>query len=266
MAAPSKSVTLESNLCPARAEACGVESSRHRPPDRGQARRRQARRSRRTRRSTNPLIAKCRARQRRRHRPSRGGRESRVQALGRLGAGQAARGDAQDRRRDRGARRRHRAAGMLGHGPGLSLHVARRRCGALKTSASSPIASPAPATAQNLPSADHWNVTTRVPIGPVGVITPWNTPFMLSTWKIAPALAAGCTVVHKPAEWSPATADMLVRICLEAGLPAGRVQHRAWHRRGGRQSADRASRHQGDRLRRRELRPARRSCARARKR
>src|SRR3954463_723262 len=43
----------------------------------------------------------------------------------------------------------------------------------------------------NTPSEEHWNVSTRVPIGPVGVITPWNTPFMLSTWKIAPALAAG---------------------------------------------------------------------------
>ena len=53
--------------------------------------------------------------------------------------------------------------------------------------------------------------STRVPIGPVGVITPWNTPFMLSTWKIAPALAAGCTVVHKPAEWSPVTADLLAQ-------------------------------------------------------
>jgi 5-carboxymethyl-2-hydroxymuconic-semialdehyde dehydrogenase len=74
---------------------------------------------------------------------------------------------------------------------------------------------------QNLPSSDHWNITTRVPIGPVGVITPWNTPFMLSTWKIAPALAAGCTVVHKPAEWSPVTADLLVRICEDAGLPTG---------------------------------------------
>src|SRR6201994_2551715 len=42
----------------------------------------------------------------------------------------------------------------------------------------------------NMPSEEHWNVSTRVPIGPVGVITPWNTPFMLSTWKIAPALAA----------------------------------------------------------------------------
>ncbi|MCW4586623.1 5-carboxymethyl-2-hydroxymuconate semialdehyde dehydrogenase [Gluconacetobacter entanii] len=65
------------------------------------------------------------------------------------------------------------------------------------------------------------NMTTRVPIGPVGVITPWNTPFMLSTWKIAPALAAGCTVVHKPAEFSPLTASLLVRIAEDAGLPKG---------------------------------------------
>ena len=60
-----------------------------------------------------------------------------------------------------------------------------------------------------------------MPIGPVGVITPWNTPFMLSTWKIAPALAAGCTVVHKPAELSPVTASILVEIADEAGLPQG---------------------------------------------
>ncbi|WP_166015833.1 MULTISPECIES: 5-carboxymethyl-2-hydroxymuconate semialdehyde dehydrogenase [Chelativorans] len=65
------------------------------------------------------------------------------------------------------------------------------------------------------------NVTSRRPIGPVGVITPWNTPFMLSTWKIAPALAAGCTVVHKPAEFSPLTANLLVQIAEEAGLPKG---------------------------------------------
>src|SRR6202046_4866834 len=73
----------------------------------------------------------------------------------------------------------------------------------------------------NLPSEEHWNVSTRVPIGPVGVITPWNTPFMLSTWKIAPALAAGCTVVHKPAEWSPVTADLLAQIVKQAGVPDG---------------------------------------------
>ena len=74
---------------------------------------------------------------------------------------------------------------------------------------------------QHLKSPTLMNVTTRVPIGPVGVITPWNTPFMLSTWKIAPALAAGCTVVHKPAEASPVTARLLVEIAEQAGLPPG---------------------------------------------
>ncbi|WP_171102208.1 5-carboxymethyl-2-hydroxymuconate semialdehyde dehydrogenase [Ruegeria sp. HKCCD7255] len=74
---------------------------------------------------------------------------------------------------------------------------------------------------QHLKSPTLMNITTRVPIGPVGVITPWNTPFMLSTWKIAPALAAGCTVVHKPAEASPLTARLLVEIAEEAGLPKG---------------------------------------------
>ncbi len=74
---------------------------------------------------------------------------------------------------------------------------------------------------QALPAAQHLNYTLRQPIGPVAVITPWNTPFMLSTWKIAPALAAGCTVVHKPAEWSPLSAVLLAEIAHEAGLPAG---------------------------------------------
>lgn len=74
---------------------------------------------------------------------------------------------------------------------------------------------------QSLPTNSHMNVTSRSPIGPVGVITPWNTPFMLSTWKIAPALAAGCTIVHKPAEFSPLTARILAEIAHEAGLPAG---------------------------------------------
>ena len=74
---------------------------------------------------------------------------------------------------------------------------------------------------KNLRSPTLMNVTTRVPIGPVGVITPWNTPFMLSTWKIAPALAAGCTVVHKPAELSPMSARILMEIAEDAGLPPG---------------------------------------------
>jgi 5-carboxymethyl-2-hydroxymuconic-semialdehyde dehydrogenase len=80
---------------------------------------------------------------------------------------------------------------------------------------------PSAADGLSLPTETHLNYTMREPIGPVGVITPWNTPFMLSTWKIAPALAAGCTVVHKPAEWSPLTAALLAEIALEAGLPAG---------------------------------------------
>ncbi|MDT3684261.1 MAG: 5-carboxymethyl-2-hydroxymuconate semialdehyde dehydrogenase [Pseudorhodoplanes sp.] len=80
---------------------------------------------------------------------------------------------------------------------------------------------PAASDGLSLPTGTHLNYTIRQPIGPVGVITPWNTPFMLSTWKIAPALAAGCTVVHKPAEWSPLSAVLLAEICLEAGLPAG---------------------------------------------
>lgn len=72
-----------------------------------------------------------------------------------------------------------------------------------------------------LPAEAHLNYTMRQPIGPVAVITPWNTPFMLATWKIAPALAAGCTVVHKPAEWTPLSAAILAEICSEAGLPPG---------------------------------------------
>lgn len=80
---------------------------------------------------------------------------------------------------------------------------------------------PAARDGQSLPTPTHLNYTTRHPIGPVGVITPWNTPFMLSTWKIAPALAAGCTVVHKPAELSPLTARLLAEICHQAGLPPG---------------------------------------------
>lgn len=73
----------------------------------------------------------------------------------------------------------------------------------------------------SLHQAEHTNFTVRSPIGPVAVITPWNTPFMLSTWKIAPALASGCTVVHKPAELSPLTASILAECAEAAGLPKG---------------------------------------------
>jgi acyl-CoA reductase-like NAD-dependent aldehyde dehydrogenase len=65
------------------------------------------------------------------------------------------------------------------------------------------------------------NRVVRRPGGPAVVITPWNAPFMLSTWKTAPALAAGCTVVLKPAEWSPLSASLLADLADEAGLPPG---------------------------------------------
>ena len=87
----------------------------------------------------------------------------------------------------------------------------------------------------SLPAREHVNYTLRQPLGPVAVITPWNTPFMLSTWKIAPALAAGCTVVHKPAEWSPITATLLAEICDRGGVAGRRAEHRARLRRDGRQ-------------------------------
>lgn len=65
------------------------------------------------------------------------------------------------------------------------------------------------------------NYTLREPIGVVGAITPWNFPLLLSAWKIAPALAMGNTVVHKPSEFSPLTALKFAEICQEVGLPAG---------------------------------------------
>jgi betaine-aldehyde dehydrogenase/5-carboxymethyl-2-hydroxymuconic-semialdehyde dehydrogenase len=65
------------------------------------------------------------------------------------------------------------------------------------------------------------NVVLRMPAGPTVVITPWNAPFMLSTWKAAPALAAGNPVVLKPAEWSPLSCSYLCDLAEAAGVPAG---------------------------------------------
>jgi 5-carboxymethyl-2-hydroxymuconic-semialdehyde dehydrogenase len=65
------------------------------------------------------------------------------------------------------------------------------------------------------------NYTIRKPVGVAGLIMPWNAPLMLTTWRLAPALAAGNTVVLKPAEWSPLSATILAEVVAEAGLPAG---------------------------------------------
>jgi 5-carboxymethyl-2-hydroxymuconic-semialdehyde dehydrogenase len=69
--------------------------------------------------------------------------------------------------------------------------------------------------------SDFLNYTVHKPIGVAGLIMPWNAPLMLSSWRIAPCLAAGNTIVLKPAEWSPLTATRLAALLDEAGLPTG---------------------------------------------
>ncbi|MGH8273813.1 MAG: aldehyde dehydrogenase, partial [Gammaproteobacteria bacterium] len=71
------------------------------------------------------------------------------------------------------------------------------------------------------PAPGAFNFTLRNPVGVAGCISPWNLPLYLLTWKLVPALAAGCTVVAKPSEWTPATATHLAAIAHEAGLPPG---------------------------------------------
>ncbi len=67
------------------------------------------------------------------------------------------------------------------------------------------------------------SIFRREPVGVVGQIAPWNYPFMMAIWKLGPALAAGCTVVLKPAPSTPLTTLMLAELCSEAGIPAGVV-------------------------------------------
>jgi betaine-aldehyde dehydrogenase len=73
----------------------------------------------------------------------------------------------------------------------------------------------------SIPVAGGIDVTFREPLGVVGLITPWNFPLAIASWKVAPALAAGNTIVLKPAELTPLTAVELERIALDAGLPEG---------------------------------------------
>ena len=77
------------------------------------------------------------------------------------------------------------------------------------------------ASESHLMEGEAINYTTRTPIGVAGCISPWNLPLYLFTWKIAPALAAGCTVVAKPSELTPMTAFLFSKLCIEAGLPPG---------------------------------------------
>ncbi|MGZ5322340.1 MAG: aldehyde dehydrogenase family protein [Solirubrobacterales bacterium] len=74
---------------------------------------------------------------------------------------------------------------------------------------------------KTIPVAGGVDMTFREPLGVVGLITPWNFPLVIASWKVAPALAAGNTIVLKPAELTPLTAVELERIALGAGLPEG---------------------------------------------
>ncbi len=71
------------------------------------------------------------------------------------------------------------------------------------------------------PDQQAWGYTLRQPIGVVGAITPWNVPFLMAAWKLGPALAAGCTLVLKPAEETSLSAIRLAQLALEAGIPPG---------------------------------------------
>src|SRR5687768_15171680 len=79
------------------------------------------------------------------------------------------------------------------------------------------------ALGDTIPVAGGVAMTFREPLGVVGLITPWNFPLTIASWKLAPALAAGNTVVLKPAELTPLTALRFERIALEAGIPGGVV-------------------------------------------
>lgn len=73
----------------------------------------------------------------------------------------------------------------------------------------------------SMPGAKYFAYTLREPVGVVGQIIPWNFPLLMASWKLAPALAVGCTVVLKPAEQTPLTALRLGELAMEAGFPAG---------------------------------------------
>ncbi|MEV0203332.1 aldehyde dehydrogenase family protein [Nonomuraea sp. NPDC050691] len=77
---------------------------------------------------------------------------------------------------------------------------------------------------KQIPVPGGVDVTFQEPLGVVGVIVPWNFPMLIASWGVAPALAAGNTVIVKPAEWTPLTALRLAELALDAGLPEGVLQ------------------------------------------
>ena len=104
------------------------------------------------------------------------------------------------------------------------------------------------AISQHTPKA--LGLVLNEPVGVVAMITPWNFPLLLLSWKVAPAIAAGCTMIAKPASLTPGSALDLAGVLADAGLPARRVQRHHGQRRRGRHGARLPSRRRQDRLHR----------------
>ena len=115
-------------------------------------------------------------------------------------------------------------AGLEVAGSGHPIGQARWEAGHVRDVLLYYSAAPERLTGQQIPVPGGLNVTFREPVGVVGLIVPWNFPMPILSWGMAPALAAGCAVVAKPAEATPLTAMRIGELALEAGLPEGVFQ------------------------------------------
>src|SRR6478736_3866553 len=112
-------------------------------------------------------------------------------------------------------------AGLEVAGSGHPIGAARWEAGQVRDVLTYYAAAPERLSGRQIPVAGGLNVTFHEPVGVVGLIVPWNFPMPILSWGMAPALAAGCTVVAKPAEATPLTAMRIASLALEAGLPPG---------------------------------------------
>src|SRR5580698_2402428 len=112
-------------------------------------------------------------------------------------------------------------AGLEVAGSGHPIGAARWEAGQVRDVLQYYSAAPERLSGRQIPVAGGLNVTFHEPVGVVGLIVPWNFPMPILSWGMAPALAAGCTVVAKPAEATPLTAMRIGELALEAGLPEG---------------------------------------------
>src|SRR5499433_3319049 len=115
-------------------------------------------------------------------------------------------------------------AGLEVSGSGHPIGAARWEAGQVRDVLLYYSAAPERLSGQQIPVPGGLNVTFHEPVGVVGLIVPWNFPMPILSWGMAPALAAGCTVVAKPAEATPLTAMRIGELALEAGLPEGVFQ------------------------------------------